>query len=147
MSAHDAVATSRLDAVANLTFHHLGVACESVAAEAVTWRALGYSPEGEPFVDPAHGIRGQFMTGGGPRIELLEATPGSEVLAPWLKRRVKIYHVGYLVPSLQAAIDAMTASHGAVVAREPMRSVYFQAPIAFLMMPNLALVELIEAHG
>jgi methylmalonyl-CoA/ethylmalonyl-CoA epimerase len=135
------------EALGNLSFHHLGVACERIVAEAQTWRALGYRPEGEPFVDAAQGIRGQFMTGGGPRIELLEATPGSDVLAPWLKRRVKIYHVGYLVLSLQAAIDEMSATHGATLAREPLMSVYFQAPIAFLMMPNLALVELIEARA
>ncbi|HWF76873.1 MAG TPA: hypothetical protein VN694_06815, partial [Caulobacteraceae bacterium] len=60
---------------------------------------------------------------------------------------VKIYHVGYLVPSLPAAINAMTGSQGATLAREPLMSVYFQAPIAFLMMPNLALVELIEARA
>jgi methylmalonyl-CoA/ethylmalonyl-CoA epimerase len=147
MTAPDTAVEPNLDAAPGLTFHHLGVACESIAAEAVTWRALGYQPEGEAFVDPAQGICGQFMVGGGPRIELLEATPGSDVLAPWLKRRVKIYHVGYLVPSLRAAIETMTGSQGATVAREPLMSVYFQAPIAFLMMPNLALVELIEARA
>jgi methylmalonyl-CoA/ethylmalonyl-CoA epimerase len=125
------------------SFHHLGVACEQIAADAVTWAALGYRPEGGVFVDEAQGIRGLFMIGGGPRIELLEATPGSDTLAPWLKRRVKLYHMGYLVPSLGHAIDALTAQ-GGVVAREPLLSAYFQAPIAFLMMPNLALIELIE---
>jgi len=130
-------------ALEDATFHHLGVACEQIAADAATWSAFGYRPEGEAFVDEAQGIRGLFMTGGGPRIELLEATPGSDTLAPWLKRRVKLYHVGYLVPSLGRAIDALTA-RGGVVAREPLLSVYFQAPIAFLMMPNLALIELIE---
>jgi len=119
------------------------VACEQIAADAVAWSAFGYRPEGDVFVDEAQGIRGLFMTGGGPRIELLEATPGSNTLAPWLKRRVKLYHAGYMIPSLGRAIDALVAQ-GAVVAREPLLSVYFQAPIAFLMMPNLALIELIE---
>jgi methylmalonyl-CoA/ethylmalonyl-CoA epimerase len=130
---------------AGLVFHHLGVACERIAADAETWARFGYRPEGEAFVDLAQGIRGLFMTGGGPRIELLEATEGSDTLAPWLKRRVKFYHVGYLVASLSGSIDTLT-SRGAVVARQPLMSVYFQAPIAFLMMPNLALVELIESR-
>lgn len=129
-----------------LVFHHLGVACQSVADEAQTWAMFGYRPEGQSFVDEAQGIRGLFMTGGGPRIELLEATGGSDVLAPWLKRRVKIYHAGYLVPSLEHSIEALTAQ-GATIAREPLMSVYFQAPIAFLMMPNLALFELIEVRA
>jgi methylmalonyl-CoA/ethylmalonyl-CoA epimerase len=138
-------AEARTDLPEAFAFHHLGVACERIDADAETWAALGYRPEGEPFVDLAQGIRGLFMTGGGPRIELLEATEGSDTLAPWLRRRVKLYHVGYLVPSLAAAMEAL-AARGAVVAREPLTSVYFQAPIAFLMMPNLALIELIEAR-
>jgi methylmalonyl-CoA/ethylmalonyl-CoA epimerase len=130
-------------ALGDFAFHHLGVACEQIAADAPTWSALGYRCEGEVFVDPAQGIRGQFMVGGGPRIELLEATEGSDTLSPWLKRRIKMYHVGYLVPSLESAMDILTAQ-GGTVARAPLMSVYFQAPIVFLMMPNLALVELIE---
>jgi methylmalonyl-CoA/ethylmalonyl-CoA epimerase len=127
-------------------FHHLGVACERIAVDVPIWTALGYRPEGELFVDSAQGIRGQFMTNGGPRIELLEATEGSETLAPWLKRRVKLYHIGYMVPSLAAAMERLSEK-GATVAREPLMSVYFQGPIAFLMMPNLVLLELIEARA
>jgi len=124
-------------------FHHLGVACDSLEGEFVSWRSLGYRPEGATFVDEAQGIRGQFLVGGGPRLELLEATEGSATLAPWLKRRVKFYHAGYLVGAFDRAMDAL-ARRGARVAREPAPSVYFGARIAFLMMPNMALIEVIE---
>ncbi len=144
--AAEALAQTLTLGLEGLDFHHLGVACQSVADEAQTWATFGYRPEGDPFVDEAQGIRGRFMTGGGPRIELLEAIEGSDVLTPWLKRRVKIYHAGYVVPSLALGIDALTA-RGASIAREPLMSVYFRAPIAFLMMPNLALFELIEARA
>jgi methylmalonyl-CoA/ethylmalonyl-CoA epimerase len=129
----------------DFVFHHLGVACESIADETETWTSLGYSPEGPPFVDQAQGIRGLFMVGSGPRIELLEATNGSSTLAPWIKRRVKFYHMGYLVRSFDAALETLLAG-GATIARSPMMSVYFEARIAFLMMPNMALIEIVDAR-
>jgi hypothetical protein len=104
---------------------------------------VGYRPEGAAFVDEVQGIRGLFMVGGGPRIELLEPTNGSTTLSPWIKRRVKLYHIGYLVESFDAAIEILIA-RGATFARSPVISVYFKSRIAFLMMPNLALVEVVE---
>jgi methylmalonyl-CoA/ethylmalonyl-CoA epimerase len=126
-------------------FHHIGVACESIAAEGPTWALLGYRLEGMTFVDEVQGIRGQFMTGGGPRIELLEATVGSSTLAQWIKRRVKLYHMGYLVRMLDATSKTLLAG-GATVVREPMMSTYFKARISFLMMPDMSVIELIEAR-
>jgi hypothetical protein len=129
----------------NFAFHHVGVACESIDGEVSLWEALGYRLEGSAFIDEAQGIRGQFMTGGGPRIELLEATGESQTLAPWIKRRVKFYHMGYLVEAFEASMGTLIAE-GATVTRQPMMSVYFGTRIAFLMMPNMALIEIIEAR-
>jgi methylmalonyl-CoA/ethylmalonyl-CoA epimerase len=126
-----------------MDFHHIGVACAAIEVEAQTWSLLGYQPEGEPFVDEAQGIRGQFMVGPGPRMELLEPTDGSTTLDPWLRRRIKLYHCGYLVPDFDAAAQWLQQA-GATVARDAMRSVYFNSRIMFLMMPNMALVEIIE---
>jgi methylmalonyl-CoA/ethylmalonyl-CoA epimerase len=127
-------------------FHHLGVACESIVVETAVWKSLGYRPQDAPFVDELQGIRGLFMVGGGPRIELLEATTDSLTLSPWIRRGVKLYHIGYLVASFDAAIDALI-SDGATIARNPMMSVYFESRISFLMMPNMVLVEVIEARS
>jgi methylmalonyl-CoA/ethylmalonyl-CoA epimerase len=128
-----------------LAFHHLGIACASIEQERQTWMLLGYRDEGLPFVDELQGIRGQFMVGSGPRVELLEGTPGSVTLAPWLKRRIKIYHTGYLVANFDGAIQHL-ASKGAVLVRDPVMSVYFNTRIAFLVMPNMMLVELIDGN-
>lgn len=59
------------DALGQLRFHHLGFVTNSCAREAEAPALLGYAPEGKIFADPAQGIRGQFLVGGGPRIELL----------------------------------------------------------------------------
>ncbi len=135
---------SNLEPLAGLAFHHLGIACADINEEIGVWAALGYRAASPPFVDVAQGVRGLFMIGGGPRVELLEANEGSKTLEPWLKRRVKIYHSGYIVRSLSLAMTALEAK-GATVALAPMHSAYFESPIAFLLMSNLALIELIEA--
>jgi methylmalonyl-CoA/ethylmalonyl-CoA epimerase len=128
-----------------LTFHHIGVTCNSISEEVESWASLGYAQENEPFVDDTQGIRGVFMTGGGPRVELLEAVAGSSTLAPWIKRGVKLYHTGYLTADFDAALESFVA-RGAVVTRAPAQSVYFGARIAFLMQANMLLVELIETQ-
>ena len=88
------------------TFHHVGVACADIAAEAAQFAALGYVAEGEAFEDPIQGVRGVFMTGQSPRVELLEpiGTASGGVLAPWLAKGIKLYHLAYFVPELEAAI-------------------------------------------
>lgn len=126
-----------------LEFHHIGIACEAIDDDRPTWQMLGYRIDGERFVDPAQGIRGLFMVGGGPRIELLEPLEGSQTLAPWLKRRVKLYHAGFLAADFKPALAALVDA-GGMVTREPIRSAYFGSLIAFVMMPNMALLEIIE---
>ncbi len=135
-----------MQALTGFVFHHLGVACENIAAETEIWTSFGYRVEAAPFIDEAQGIRGLFMVGDGPRIELLEATGQSSTLGPWIKRHVKFYHMGYLVSSFDGAIETLLGA-GATVARSPMMSVFFEARIAFLMMPNMALIELIDADA
>ena len=128
----------------SLDFHHIGVACESLAAEMTIWTALGYRLEGGPFIDPEQGIRGQFVVGNGLRVELLEPVGHSSTLGPWLKRRIRFYHLGYLTGSFDAAMEELIGT-GATVARSPMMSTHFKTRIAFLMLPNLAMVELIDS--
>ena len=126
-----------------LAFHHIGVACERIDIETEFWTSLGYQAEGDPFIDEAQGIRAKFMTGAGPRIELIEDLDGSSTLAPWLKRDVKLYHMGYLADDFDSAIISVR-SQRAIVLRAPMKSVYFGTRIAFFLMPNRAVIELIE---
>ena len=129
--------------IVGLEFHHVGVACERIDDETEFWTGLGYQAEGEPFVDGEQGIRGRFMTGGGPRIELIEALEGSTTLAPWLKRNTKFYHMGYFADDFDAAFEQIRAQR-ALVLRAPVQSTYFGARIAFLLMPNTAVIEIME---
>jgi methylmalonyl-CoA/ethylmalonyl-CoA epimerase len=129
-----------------LRLHHLGVACGSIESEAALLENLGYVPEGTTFEDPNQGIRGRFMTGGGARLELLEELGDSGVLRPWLTARVKIYHQAYETPDLDRSLAAMVRA-GARVTKPPLPAVAFGGRrVVFAVLPNLMLVELIEAE-
>ena len=133
-------------ALAGLAFHHVGLACADIEAEAARLAPLGYAMEAEAFVDPRQGVRGVFLAGQAPRLELLEPLPGREdgVLAPWLAASIKLYHLAYETPDLAGKIAQLRASRAKVVV-EPVPAVAFGGRhIAFLLLPNRLLIELIE---
>ena len=133
---------------AGLEFHHVGVACTAIAAEEKFFAALGYRREGLAFEDRVQGVRGVFMAGQSPRLELLEPLPSDSpgVLAPWLAQGVKLYHLAYFAPRLASAIDSMRAQRAKLVVA-PVPAVAFGGrEIAFLMLPNRMLIELIAVE-
>jgi methylmalonyl-CoA/ethylmalonyl-CoA epimerase len=130
----------------DLTFHHIGVACRRIADDAQQWTALGYVAETATFEDPLQGIRGQFIVGPGPRLELIEDLPDHHSVAPWIKRATKFYHLGFLCPDLESAIGLLESKMARVV-RDPQPSVFFgDSRIVFLLMTDGSLIELIESN-
>jgi methylmalonyl-CoA/ethylmalonyl-CoA epimerase len=128
-----------------LTFHHLGVATQSLDAGVAALRALGYEAAGKPFTDTSQGVRGLFLVGPGPQLELLEQLPGSHVLDSWLKRGVRIYHQGFLSDELDADLRQLQ-ERGALVVSRPTPAVAFEGrQICFLMLRDEMMVELIAA--
>ena len=127
-------------------FHHIGVACRDLEREEAAYAALGYRRESDEFDDPGHGIRGVFLEGPGPRLELVMDRPGSNVLQPWLRRRSSVYHLGFEVDDLGRAI----AEHVTVNAKllvPPRPAVAFDGrSVAFVVLRNAMLVELIARH-
>lgn len=86
-------------------FHHIGYATASIERERSFFELLGYRIEGSVFADPQQGVIGCFMIGSGPRIELLENSPGSNTLTPWLNAGIKMYHFAYWVNRIDQALD------------------------------------------
>jgi methylmalonyl-CoA/ethylmalonyl-CoA epimerase len=128
----------------DLAFHHLGRACRDLDVEEQTWTRLGYRRERADFEDPRQQIRGRFLVGPGPRLELLVGTPGSTVLDPWLARGIKIYHQAFEVPYIRDSIAALRAT-GARVVVEPVPAIAFDGrEISFLLLPNGLLIEVIQ---
>jgi methylmalonyl-CoA/ethylmalonyl-CoA epimerase len=128
------------------TFHHIGVAVSDLRREAERYAALGYELEGLEFEDPIQGVRGCFLVGGGPRLELLVELPGRDVLSPWKRRGIRLYHLAYETDDLDATLAAQFARRAKPVLA-PVPAVAFDGRrIAFVMLPNLQLVEFIEAE-
>jgi methylmalonyl-CoA/ethylmalonyl-CoA epimerase len=125
-------------------FHHLGVACLDLDKEAKPWLALGYASEGPDFDDPIQLVRGRFLIGAGPRLELLVATGDASPAKTTLARGAKIYHHAFLAPRFDESLVKLRGL-GCKLTAGPAPAVAFEGRrIAFLLMPNLNLVELIE---
>jgi len=128
-------------------FHHTGVACASIDDQLGLFGALGYAPESAPFIDGLQGIRGVFLVGPGTRVELVEQLPGWSVLDSWLRLNVRLYHQGFLTDDLEGAMGRLR-ENGAVVVKPPTPAVAFGGRrIAFMMLPGMLLVELVEGVG
>ena len=128
----------------SLEFHHVGVACSSLKHEARRFELLGYNLEGEEFSDPVQGVRGCFMTGGGPRMELLMPEAEDGVLTPWLKSGVKLYHLAYIADNQEKAIDYYRNQRAKLVVAPVPAIAFGGRHICFLMLPNMLLIELIQ---
>jgi methylmalonyl-CoA/ethylmalonyl-CoA epimerase len=129
-----------------MQFHHLGVACEDLDREAAAFAPLGYRADGDDFRDPVQGIKGRFLVGAGPRLELVAAlNDRSTILSGILAQRIKLYHLAYSVPDMNAALEALRAQRGKVVVQPSPAVAFGGRDIAFLVMPNRVLVELIQA--
>ena len=132
------------EAVGSFKFHHTGIACKNITREEEAYKLLGYISNGKPFEDKEQGIKGLFMVNNNmPEIELLENLPESKTLDYWLEHRVKMYHTGYLVKNIEAAVDIFTRN-GAKIISPLKQSKYFEKRICFLILKNMAMVELIE---
>jgi methylmalonyl-CoA/ethylmalonyl-CoA epimerase len=127
-----------------LKFHHVGVISSDIAKEAEQLAVLGYRPEGEEFVDLNQGIRGLFLSGQSPCLELLSPLAPKGVLEPWIKSNTKLYHLAYQTSDLSQAVAALR-ERGAKVVVRPVPAVAFGGrEIAFLILPTMMLVELIS---
>ena len=125
-------------------FHHIGYATASIEQESRFLAGLGYEAEGGPFVDPLQGVAGRFLSGAGPRIELLENLPGSCTLTPWLEAGVKMYHFGYWVNNVDEALQWAKSQRGKV-AVPPRPAVAFGGRrICFAIFRTKMMLEFIE---
>lgn len=125
-------------------FHHFGYASRSIERDRIMFQRLGYREEGPPFEDTRQGIRGQFLSGGGPRVELLEDLSGFETVKPWLRASTKFYHIAYEVESLAAVIQHVTPELGRIVVPPAAAVGFNMREVAFVMFRSGLFVEFIQ---
>lgn len=128
------------------SFHHIGYATASIDKELPWFESMGYSAS-DVFVDAIQGVSGCFLSGAGPRIELLENLPESNTLTPWLAAGTRMYHLAYEVNDVAAIVAKAKALRGRLLVG-PVPAVAFGGRvIAFVMLRNGLLLELIERSG
>ena len=128
----------------SLEFHHIGVACRNLDLEANRLADLGYRLEGSDFSDEVQGVTRRFLVGGGPRLELLVSNPSRSILEPWLRTGAKFYHLAYETTAFADELRRLRVG-GAKTVVSPVASIAFAGrKIAFLLLPTMVLVELIE---
>jgi methylmalonyl-CoA/ethylmalonyl-CoA epimerase len=135
---------SEIGLPAGAQFHHVGYACASLAKDRAQFEQMGYHAEGEAFADETQGIAGLFLTGPGPRVELLENLPERTTLSAWLAQGTRMYHFAYEVPDLAAAL-AWARGQRAMTTVQPVPAVAFGGRrIAFVMLRTGFMLEFIE---
>ena len=128
----------------NCKFHHLGLACADLDREARPWLDLGYRNEAQDFEDPIQKVRGRFLIGPGPRLELLTPLSVDSPITAMIQRGVRIYHQAFEAPTFDETIATLRAANYKLVAG-PVPAVAFEdRRIAFLVVPNLNVIEIIE---
>ncbi|MCS3759033.1 VOC family protein [Bradyrhizobium centrosematis] len=130
----------------DLQFHHLGMACRKIAAELPELAIAGYRPEGPVFEDPIQQVRIQFVSGGGPRLELIEPISAQSPVQGVLKRGSKFYHLAYEVGRFDDAIASFRAQQYLPVSSPAPAVAFEMRRIVFLASATLTLIELIEAR-
>ena len=129
------------------SFHHIGYATHSIEKEHNFFSSIGYVSEGEDFSDEIQGVRGRFLVGAGPRVELLENLPGSQTLTPWLNSGIKLYHFAYCVADINEAL-VWARDCRARVTVLPVPAVAFGGRlISFVMFRNGVMLEFIEENS
>jgi methylmalonyl-CoA/ethylmalonyl-CoA epimerase len=85
---------------------HLGVAVPSLPEAVAAWTALGFSVR-ETHDVPSEKVRAAFLPLGEARLELLEPTDSTSVIARFLEKRSGLHHVCVLVEDLEATLAEM----------------------------------------
>jgi methylmalonyl-CoA epimerase len=91
-----------------LRVDHLGIAVPSIDVAVKAYLALGFAVESVHEVDTEK-VRAAFLPVGETRLELLEPTDPSSVIAKFLDKRAGLHHVCVLVDDLDAALRELKA--------------------------------------
>jgi methylmalonyl-CoA/ethylmalonyl-CoA epimerase len=86
-----------------LKVDHLGIAVKRLDEAVKAYEALGFKVESTHVV-PTEKVRAAFLPVGESRLELLEPTDPSSVIARFLEKRSGLHHVCVLVEDIEAAL-------------------------------------------
>lgn len=91
-----------------LKIDHLGIAVADLAEAIKVYEALGLKVEATHDV-PTERVRAAFLPVGESRLELLEPTDPTSVIARFLEKRSGLHHVCVLVDDIEASLAELKA--------------------------------------
>jgi methylmalonyl-CoA/ethylmalonyl-CoA epimerase len=91
-----------------LKIDHLGIAVPRLDEAVAAYESLGFAVESTHDV-PTEKVRAAFLPVGESRLELLEPTDPSSVIARFLEKRSGLHHVCVLVDDIEAALAELKA--------------------------------------
>jgi methylmalonyl-CoA/ethylmalonyl-CoA epimerase len=91
-----------------LKIDHLGIAVPRLDEAVAAYEALGFRVESTHVV-PTEKVRAAFLPVGESRLELLEPTDPSSVIARFLEKRTGLHHVCVLVEDIEEALAELKA--------------------------------------
>ena len=86
-----------------LKIDHLGIAVPRLDEAVAAYQALGFAVESTHVV-PTEKVKAAFLPVGESRLELLEPTDPTSVIARFLEKRSGLHHVCVLVEDIEAAL-------------------------------------------
>lgn len=116
-------------------FHHVGLAVESIRA---------VSPASDPRVEHAQKVSLAFVSLDGVTVELLEPFGDDSPILRNLRAGVKLLHLCFEVPDLEAAVTAGKAAGFHRISRPVETEVFPGRSVVWVHSPHCGLVELLE---
>lgn len=126
---------------------HLGIAVPELAEAVKAFEALGFRVEATHDV-PTEKVRAAFLPVGESRLELLEPTDETSVIARFLEKRSGLHHICFLVDDLDSCLKTLEARGVKLIDRTP-RIGAGDCRVAFIHPSSAAgvLIELKESQG
>jgi len=129
-----------------MKLHHVGIAVSGIAKHAEQYRrALGISLTSEIIEDELQKVRVAFaQVGDGVFVEFVEPLGDDSPICNLLKRGGGLYHLCYLVPDIEAAIEQVRRAGGVIVSGPNPARAFDNRQIAFVYTPDRSLIEFLQ---
>jgi methylmalonyl-CoA/ethylmalonyl-CoA epimerase len=128
----------------NLRIHHVGFAVKDIDESLAKWILDGYEIAISPVDDIGIGVACTLLVDkSGLSVELVAPLPGTNSLDSRLRRGGGLDHICYITENLLAQLK-LERENGALVIMDPIVSVLFGNPVAFVLRKTGLLVEFIE---
>ncbi len=124
--------------------HHIGFAVRDLGESLAKWILDGYTVAVSPVDDVSIGVVCVLLTDqSGLSVELVAPLPGTNSLSSRLRRGGGLDHICYVTENIVRQLE-LERGKGALVVMEPIISVLFGKPVAFVLRKTGLLVEFIE---